>query len=51
MTDLESVLPDDWSTDGFGMSSVLICPHGNRIEQDGSGPCGCKSPLIGMGLI
>lgn len=48
---IEEILPDGWSTDGYGLSSMLICPHGNVMEQDGSGPCGCESPLIGAGLI
>lgn len=51
MSMLEEQLPDGWSTDGFGMSSILICPHGNRIEQDGEGPCGCVSPLKEKALI
>lgn len=32
-------------------SGVLICPHGHLIEDDGSCPEGCKSPLLKMGLI
>jgi len=42
---------DEWNTDGYGMSSVLICPHGHRIEQDGKCPDGCISPLREMGMI
>lgn len=48
---LESILPDGWETDGYGMESMFICPHGNLIEQDGRGSCGCISPLLRMGLI
>jgi len=48
---MESMLPEGWTTDGYGLSSNLICPHGNMMEQDGSGPCGCESPLKEMGLI
>ena len=51
MNDIEELLPDDWYTDGMGYESILICPHGNRIEQDGQGPCGCVSPLRERGLI
>lgn len=43
----EPYLPDDWS----GNDVVLTCPHGNRIEWDGEGPCGCVSPLKEQGLI
>jgi hypothetical protein len=48
---LDDILPEDWDTDGYGLDSMLICPHGHTIEQDGSGPCGCVSPLRAMGLI
>ncbi len=51
---LEELIADlfpDWETDGFGNSSNLICPHGTIIEQDGTGSCGCVSPLIQMGMI
>lgn len=44
----DHVLPDDWSQDQFGHP---ICPHGNKMEQDGRGPCGCESPLLDAGLI
>ena len=40
-----------WDTDGFGTESILICPHGHRVEQDGECPEGCRSPLLEMGLI
>lgn len=42
---------DDWATDGMGMSSILICPCGNRIEQDGECPNGHVSPLREEGFI
>lgn len=29
---------------------LLSCPHGNVIEQDGTCPSGCVSPLLGAGL-
>lgn len=48
---LMEILPDGWETDGYGLSSCLICPHGETIEQDGECPEGCVSPLREMGLI
>ena len=42
---------DDWTTDYAG---VLICPHGNRCEDDqrsGLAECGCVSPLAEIGMI
>ena len=48
---LEDILPEDWTTDGYGMSSNLVCPHGHVIEQDGNCPDGCISPLKQMGMI
>lgn len=48
---LESILPEGWETDGFGIDSCLICPCGYTIEQDGKCPEGCVSPLRTMGLI
>jgi hypothetical protein len=48
---LESLLPEGWETDGYGIDSNLICPHGHMIEQDGKCPDGCVSPLRLMGLI
>lgn len=45
---LDEILPEGWSHDGFGFDAVLICPHGDRIEQDGRCPEGCESPLLGM---
>lgn len=48
---LEEILPEGWETDGYGMDSLLICPCGDTIEQDGICPQGCESPLRTMGLI
>lgn len=48
---IESLLPEGWSTDGYGIDSLLICPHGHVIEQDGVCPEGCVSPLRTAGLI
>lgn len=41
----------DWKTDGYGSSSVLICPHGYRVAQDGECRKGCVSPLREIGII
>lgn len=48
---IQDLLPEGWETDGFGLDSNLICPHGHMIEQDGECPEGCVSPLRLMGLI
>ena len=51
---LDTILPEGWEHDAdrFGSSFTLTCPHGETIEQDGSaGECGCRSPLVDMGLI
>ena len=48
---IEEILPEGWSTDGYGIDSMLECPHGYTIEQDGRCPEGCISPLRLMGLI
>lgn len=42
---------DEWTTDGMGMDSLLECPCGFTIEQDGRCPNGCVSPLRAMGMI
>jgi len=44
---VESMLPEGWSVyDGhMGMDFLLECPHGHVIEQDGTCPEGCHSPL------
>jgi hypothetical protein len=42
---IEDLLPEGWETDGMGLDSLLTCPHGYEIEQDGRCPKGCVSPL------
>lgn len=55
MFDLDELLAEngyeDWETDGMGIDSCLICPHGHTIEQDGRCPEGCVSPLRELGII
>lgn len=48
-----SILPDGWEIDddGYGFDFLLICPHGELIEQDGRCYQGCVSPLRALGLI
>ncbi len=48
---IEELLPEDWSTDGYGLSSNLIAPDGCVIEQDGECPHGYVSPLKELGMI
>lgn len=50
---IEDVLPEDWSVHDpqMGLDCLLVCPHGDVIEQDGTCPEGCESPLRGLGLI
>lgn len=48
---IEELLPEGWSTDGYGIDSCLVCPCGIMIEQDGRCPNGHISPLRAMGLI
>ena len=50
---LDDLLPEDWDHNAgtYGMSFTLTCPHGHMIEQDGTCPEGCVSPLIEEGLI
>jgi hypothetical protein len=48
---IDELLPEGWETDGYGLDSNLICPHGHMIEQDGACFEGCVSPLRTMGLI
>jgi hypothetical protein len=48
---IEELLPEGWSTDGYGIDSNLIAPDGCMIEQDGRCPHGYVSPLREMGLI
>lgn len=40
-----------WDDDGMGDFAVLICPHGDRVEPDGTCPHGLPSPLRALGLI
>ena len=51
LEELLAEIAPDWETDGYGDSSCLICPHGWMIEQDGTCPEGCVSPLMTYGLI
>lgn len=39
---------EGWTTDGIDM---LICPCGNRVEDDGECPEGCVSPMLQEGMI
>jgi hypothetical protein len=39
---------DGWEVD---YDDCLICPCGDRIEDDGKCPNGCVSPLITAGMI
>ncbi len=50
---LHEVLPEDWDIhdEDMGMDCLLVCPHGDVIEQDGRCPQGCVSPLHKLGLI
>lgn len=45
---LESQGYDDWSVSPTG---VLRCPHGHLVEDDGSCPEGCESPMLDAGII
>jgi hypothetical protein len=40
---------DEWTT----MHGMLVCPHGNRIEDDLAShhDCGCTSPMQELGII
>lgn len=50
---LDRLLPDGWTHDAarYGLSFSLTCPHGHQVEQDGTCPEGCTSPLRQAGLI
>ena len=62
---MEAALPGGWELDGLGDGAVLICPHGESLEPDGSheitedqegegeGEAGelCESPLLALGMI
>ena len=48
------LLPEGWSTDAdtYGaFDCTFTCPCGNQIEIDGTGPCGCVSPMRQAGLV
>ena len=45
---LGAIGADGWSV---SYDDMLICPHSHRVEDDGSCPEGCESPLKGAGLI
>lgn len=45
---LDAVGADEWSVSHDGM---LICPCGQRVEDDGQCSNGHESPLRGAGLI
>lgn len=45
---LKQLGADDWSVTTHGM---LMCPCGYTIEDDGSCPEGCESPLKSAGMI
>lgn len=47
------LLPTNWEIDSeaYGLDFLLICPHGDTVEQDGNCPQGCVSPLVTLGLI
>lgn len=50
---IESILPEGWEVydPQMGSSCLLLCPHGEVIEQDGHCPEGCESPMLTMGMI
>lgn len=48
---IQELLPAGWSTDGYGIDCLLICPCDITIEQDGRCPNGHTSPLRALGLI
>lgn len=53
LEELLAQLAPDWETDGYGDSSLLICPCGDMFEQDRTTPCdeGHVNPLLGIGVI
>ena len=51
MSQLQQILDRNGYSEWIDDNDLLICPHGNVIELDGSCPDGCKSPLIEMGMI
>lgn len=50
---VEELLPEGWEIYDSEMSPdfLLLCPHGNILEQDRRGPCGCISPMRKLGLV
>lgn len=44
---LNDILPEGWESE----NQMLRCPHGHKIELDGTCPEGCTSPLRESGLI
>ena len=54
MDEIIAMLEDaGWDTDAgtYGLDFNLTCPCGYTIEQDGTCPDGCVSPLITWGLV
>lgn len=49
----EMLEPSGWEVydPEMGLSFLLLCPHGDTVEQDGICPNGEKSPLIDLGVI
>jgi len=47
---LDEILPDGWDHNAgiYGMDYTLTCPCGDEIEQDGTCPQGCESPIMGF---
>lgn len=50
---IEELLPEGWEIHDPDMAPdcLLVCPCGDVIEQDGTCPQGCVSPLRSLGLI
>lgn len=49
---LREELPEGWELyDPADPFAGFRCPHGYGIEADGRCPEGCRSPLLGRGLI
>ncbi len=49
----EQIEPTGWEIydPEMGLDFLLLCPHGDTVEQDGTCPSGDRSPLIALGLI
>ena len=39
---------EEWEVED---DSVIVCPHGDKIEFDGYCPRGCTSPFLELGII